>query len=447
MSVYLQIAWRNLVQSRRRTFLLGGALASVTFMLVVLMALSQGLSDTMVKAATTLSAGHVNVAGFYKDKPDSAAPLVTEADKVQALVKANTPGLVHIVDRQRGWSKIVSDTASLQAALTGLDIDAEHRLRDILRLAREDEYKDGGRPEVLGSIDAIKKPGTILIFASQARRLEVTVGDPLTLAMQTMKGHRNSIDVTVAAVARDIGMNSRWQTLMNKQQVLDLYQLKPDTVGAVFVYVEDIEEAPNVMRELYGKFEEAGWLLMKHRSEPFWMKFETVAGEDWVGQKLDLTTWDDEVSFLKWIVTGFDAITFFLIGLLLLIISVGIANTMWISVRERTGEVGTLRAIGMKRSQVLALFMTEAIMLALLASGLGAALGALVSASVHAAGIPVPSDAIRMIFMADTFQLVVRAADVAGAVLVFAAVTGIAALGPAIRAARLQPVTAIQRLD
>jgi ABC-type antimicrobial peptide transport system permease subunit len=49
--------------------------------------------------------------------------------------------------------------------------------------------------------------------------------------------------------------------------------------------------------------------------------------------------------------------------------------------------------------------------------------------------------------MADTFQLVVRAVDVAGAVLVFAAVTGVAALGPAIRAARLQPVTAIQRLD
>ncbi len=447
MSVYLQIAWRNLVQARRRTLLLGGALSAVTFMLVVLMALSQGLSATMVQAATSLAAGHVNVAGFYKDKPESAAPLVTDADKVMEVVKANTPGLVHMVDRQRGWAKIVSDTASLQSALTGLDIDAEHRLREIIRLAREDEYLDGGKPEVLGNLDDIKKPGHIMIFVSQAKRLEVTVGDPLTIAMQTMDGQRNSIDVTVAAIARDIGMNSRWQMLMSKGEILKLYKLKPGSAGAVFVYVEDIEQAPKVMSHLHGAFEEAGWRMMKHRSEPFWMKFEAVASEDWVGQKLDLTTWDDEVSFLKWIVTGFDAIAFFLTGLLLLIICVGIANTMWIAVRERTGEVGTLRAIGMRRGQVLTLFMTEAFMLALLASGLGALLGATVATAVHAAGVPVPSEAIRMIFMADTFQLVVKAGDLLGAVAVFSFVTGLAALGPAIRAARLEPVTAIHRLD
>lgn len=447
MTVYLQIAWRNLVQARRRTFLLGGALSAVTFLLVVLMALSQGLSVTMVRAATSLAAGHVNVAGFYKDKPESAAPLVTDADKVMELIKASTPNLVHMVDRQRGWAKIVSDTASLQSALTGLDIDAEHRLRDILHLAREDEYVEGGRAEVLGNLDDINKPGNIMIFVSQAKRLEVTVGDPLTLAMQTMDGMRNSIDVTVAAIARDIGMNSRWQMLMSKDEVLKLYKLKKGSVGAVFVYVDDIEQAPQVMRKLHGAFEEGGWRMMKHRSEPFWMKFEAVASEDWVGQKLDLTTWDDEVSFLKWIVTGFDAIAFFLIGLLLLIICVGIANTMWIAVRERTGEVGTLRAIGMKRGQVLMLFMTEAMLLALAASGLGALVGAVFAASVHAAEVPVPSEAIRMIFMADTFQLVVKAVDVIAAVAAFSLVTGLAALGPAIRAARLEPVTAIHRLD
>ncbi len=447
MTLYLRIALRNLAQSRRRTLLLGGALASVTFLLVVLMALSQGLSDTMIRAATTLSAGHVNVAGFYKDKPTSAAPLVTDAARVMEVVRAKTPGLVHMVDRHRGWAKVVSDTSSLQSALMGLDVDAEHRLQDVVRMAREDEYREEGRPEALGRLEALKGDRQILIFASQAKRLDVTVGDSLTIAMQTMDGYRNSIDVTVAAVARDIGMNSRWQMLLSKDTVRDLYRLKPGTAGAVFVYVEDIERAPEVMRTLHTALEGEGYRMMKHRSDPFWMKFDTVAGEDWVGQKLDLTTWDDEVSFLKWIVTGFDAITFCLIGLLLLIICVGIMNTMWIAVRERTGEVGTLRAIGMGRRQVMALFMTEAMSLALLASGAGALAGALASMAVDAAEISVPSDAVRMIFMADTFQLSVRAVDVLGAVLAFALVTGIAALGPAIRAARLQPVTAIQRLD
>ena len=445
--MYLSISMRNLLQSRRRSLLLGGALAGVTFLLVVLMGLSNGLSETMVRAATALSAGHVNVAGFYKDKPTSAAPLVTEADKVIEVVREKTPGLVHVIDRHRGWAKVVSPSGSLQSALYGVDIEQETLLGDVIRLAKESEYREGGRDEVLGRVDSLKEDATALLFTSQAKRLGVTVGDPLTVAMETMQGHRNSLDLHVGAVARDIGMNSRWQMLVSKGTVLDLYRLKPDTAGAVMVYVEDIATAPEVMRTLYAELEAAGWRMLKHRSSPFWAKFESVAGEDWVGQKLDLTTWDDEVSFLKWIVTGFDAITYFLIGLLLVIICVGIMNTLWIAVRERTGEVGTLRAIGMRRRQVLALFLTEAVLLALIACGLGATLGAAVSLAINAAQVPVPSEALQVIFMADTFHLSIHATEVVGAVLTFAVVTGLAALGPAVRAARLQPVTAIQRLD
>ena len=35
--------------------------------------------------------------------------------------------------------------------------------------------------------------------------------------------------------------------------------------------------------------------------------------------------------------------------MLLVIIAVGIMNTLWIAIRERTREIGTLRAIGMQR--------------------------------------------------------------------------------------------------
>ena len=42
-----------------------------------------------------------------------------------------------------------------------------------------------------------------------------------------------------------------------------------------------------------------------------------------------------------------------LIIVLLVIIAVGIMNTMWIAIRERTREIGTLRAIGMQRARVL----------------------------------------------------------------------------------------------
>ena len=79
------------------------------------------------------------------------------------------------------------------------------------------------------------------------------------------------------------------------------------------------------------------------------MKFETVNREDWTGQKLDVTTWEDEISFMTWTLTALQGLSFVLIVILIAIIVIGIMNTMWIAIRERTREIGTLRAIGMQR--------------------------------------------------------------------------------------------------
>ncbi len=61
-----------------------------------------------------------------------------------------------------------------------------------------------------------------------------------------------------------------------------------------------------------------------------------------------------------------DALTLALVGIAaisLVVAGVGIMNVMLVSVAERTGEVGLLRAVGVQSSQVLACFLTEAALL------------------------------------------------------------------------------------
>ncbi|MHB8879681.1 MAG: ABC transporter permease, partial [Myxococcaceae bacterium] len=70
----LLIAARSLLQHKRRTFLLGAAIAGVTALLVLLAGVSTGVHATMFESATTLMTGHVNVAGFYKVTAGMAAP-------------------------------------------------------------------------------------------------------------------------------------------------------------------------------------------------------------------------------------------------------------------------------------------------------------------------------------------------------------------------------------
>jgi putative ABC transport system permease protein len=213
------------------------------------------------------------------------------------------------------------------------------------------------------------------------------------------------------------------------------------------VYLDDPEQARQVMEDLHGAFVDAGYDVMDHTPSAFFMKFETIQGEDWLGQKVDLTTWNDEVGMMKWAINAIDAISFFLVLIMLVIIVIGIVNTMFIAVRERTNEIGTLRALGMQRRQVLRVFLLEAAVLGAGASLFGAALGAVVATLLNVLRIPLGVDALKAILMSDTLTLTVQPMQIGLAVVVFTVVTAIAAFWPAVRAARLLPVTAIHHAE
>lgn len=430
MRVLLLIAFRNLLGARRRTGLLSTAIGLVTMLLVLLLSLSSGIEDNLVDAATTMSGGHVNVGGFYKASAGSAAPVITEVPRIREIVAANTPGLDYVVDRNRGWGKLVSPTGAIQVGISGLDIAEEARFVDHLQVTSGDARR-------------LAEPTSVLLFENQAERLEVGVGDVLTIQTETLGGNTNTIDVTIVAIAKDVGLLSSFSVFTPKATIYELYRLPADSSGAVWVYLEDIGDADAAMRHLREVFAAEGYEVMDHVPAPFWMKFEGVQGEDWTGQKIDITTWRDEVSMLTWVITAFDTVTWFLVAILVAIIAVGIMNTMWNAVRERTREVGTMRAIGMRRGRVAALFLVEAVLLGLFATLSGALLGSVVAIALDAAEIVVPVEAMAAILLSDQLNLSVHAFDVLSAVVVLTGLTAISALWPAIRASRLQPVTAI----
>src|SRR5262245_40563673 len=167
--VDLTIAFRSLVQHRRRTAFLGTAIAAVTALLVLLTGLSTGVRETMIDTATTLSTGHVNVGGFFKVTAGQAAPVVTDYEKVMAAARQAVPEMAFAVHRGRGWAKVISDTGAMQLGITGIDIKSEPAFASVLRIAS-------------GKLEDLAQPGTILIFDSQAEKLGVKIGDALTIS-------------------------------------------------------------------------------------------------------------------------------------------------------------------------------------------------------------------------------------------------------------------------
>lgn len=447
MGTLLGISFRNLIQSRRRTTLVGVAIAGVTFLLTLLLSLSRGIQDNMIEAATTISSGHVTVAGFFRPTTTSASAILTGRAALRKVVEENTPDLDYLVERHRGWGKIISEQGAVQVGLTGLDAAREDRLFENLSLAKESEYRDGGRDEVLGDARDVAGDGTVILFAGQARQLGVTVGDTLTIKTETLEGQSNTADVRVVAVARDLGLLSGFAVFVPTSLVLDLYRYNDDTTGAFWIYLRDVDGAEEAMGRLREALADAGYTLRDHESEPFFFKITRVRAEDWIGQQVDVTVWKDEVSFLTWILTGFNALTVFLTTLLVGVIAVGIMNAMWTAVRERTREVGTMRAIGLSRGRVLALFLLEAGLLGLLSTTAGATLGAAVALGVDLAGVRVPSQAVQAILLSDTLHLGLSPLYLLGTVAFLTFLTATSALWPSLKAASLTPVRALQHVE
>jgi ABC-type lipoprotein release transport system permease subunit len=426
-----RIAARSLLQHGRRTFFLALAIAGVTALLILLNALSAGVQEAMMRAATTLTTGHLNVGGFFKVTSSAGGPIVTEYDKVMDAVREDVPEMETMVHRGRGWAKLISDLGSTQAGITGIEIDKEPSFREVVQV-------------VSGRIEDLAQPNTMLVFESQVEKLKVEVGDAVTISGQTPQGTANTIDCRVVAIAKDMGLLSKFGVFVPVGTTRSLYQLRADTTGAVHVYLKPqyVSQVGDIAARLRVQLEKRGWAIMDPDAKPFWMKFQSVSREDWTGQRLDVTSWEDETSFLSWTLTVINGLTVVLLAILLAIVVTGIMNTMWIAIRERTREIGTLRAIGMQRGGVLRMFLYESLLLGIAGSSVGAALGALVAAAINAARIEVPLS-VQLFLMSDRVNLSVHGAGLAGAALFIALVTTLAALYPAHRAARLRPVSAM----
>ncbi len=445
MITLLEIAYRNLLQARRRTLLLGSAIALVACLFLVLRAVSASISERMIESATTLSAGHVNVGGFFKTRRKAANPILAQRDEIRRITRELVPEAVSIIDRHRGWGRLISPASSINIGINGIVPEEEQRFFQSLRLAAESEYKKDGSEQRLGRFADLAQPNTAILFAAQAKKLEVQVGDSLTFVTEASGGQSNTVDLRIVAIASDIGFMSNWSIFVPRQTVLDLYKVGPDTTGVVMVYLASPAQAEAVMARLREGFPKKGFAVLDHDPNPFFFKFDKIAGEDWLGQKLDLTIWSDEISFVLWITKTLDMLAFFVIAVLATIIVGGLMNSMWMSVRERTKEIGTMRAIGAPKSFVINMFVLEALLLGFLSSAIGLFIGGSLLSLLNKLQLPISNDGIRLFLMANTLAFSLHISQFVLTLLLFTAVTGLAALYPALKAARMRPVEALMQ--
>lgn len=136
------------------------------------------------------------------------------------------------------------------------------------------------------------------------------------------------------------------------------------------------------------------------------------------------------ISVLQGIVTVF--------GLIAIVASVfGVVNTMYISVLQRTREIGLMKALGMHQRDILKLFLFEASLLGLIGGLVGCVLGLLLGAALN----PVIS---KQLNIGSERLLIFEPTQLVGLVVALALIAALAGYLPARKAARLDPISALR---
>jgi ABC-type lipoprotein release transport system permease subunit len=101
------------------------------------------------------------------------------------------------------------------------------------------------------------------------------------------------------------------------------------------------------------------------------IKLANMTRTRWRGPWLDVRTMYETADFILAFETALFIVALVAVLILFFIILIGVLNTLRMTIRERTREIGTVRAIGMQKSDVKYLFITETVLLTALACAAG----------------------------------------------------------------------------
>jgi putative ABC transport system permease protein len=171
------------------------------------------------------------------------------------------------------------------------------------------------------------------------------------------------------------------------------------------------------------------------RAEEVAAQLRTVLGQDF-----EVHVWLDIVTFFKDVMFNQNFMLTLIATVFMVLMLLGIANTMLMAVLDRTREIGTMMAVGVRRGKIVQLFLMEAAVIGALGGSVGGVVGALFVGWLNQRGITITLPTSTVPFVIRPY---VTPAYLAGVVALAAAGAVVFAIYPAWRASRMRPVQAL----
>lgn len=339
----LRISWKNVFRSRRRSTLNVVALAVGFTVMLVGLAWVEGYHAHVYTALRDFETGEAQV--LHEDYRNQAGRLpldltIPEADGLAAALRGRSE-IAEVAARIDFSATIGTRRAQLRLVSRGVEPARERRVTVLADYIQEGDYLTEGAAAM-----------EVLLGRPVADRLGLSVGDTLSFQAVDRHGAVNLTDARLAGIF-----------FFGYPPVDDTIVFTTRTAAADFLRLGSA-----VSRLVLSAAEDASPEAALEAAR------EVLASSTGPSPGLAAYSWR---AFVEAAVTAIETDVFFFrltLGVLFFLILVGIVNSMSMSILERTGEIGTLRAIGMRRGTVLRLLLAEGAALGLIGIAVGVVL-------------------------------------------------------------------------
>ncbi|HOE07529.1 MAG TPA: FtsX-like permease family protein [Treponemataceae bacterium] len=428
------LAFRNLSRQKKRSFLLGGAVAFGFFIVTIVDALAAGSIRNFSEQFAFLFGGNVHVVGAEKN--GEKVVNVTRDDAMLREVLAES-GINYQFDSKRTitYGTMIFEGKKAQTNIFGCDFEKETYFEKIMTLTN-------------GSWDNVSNPKSIILSESVAKDLKIEVGDSLLVQLNTISGQATFGEFTLAAVSKDVSLIGSIAAYCHIQYLNELSGLAPDEFYIYSIMLNEQAEQDRAAQILEGLIAKRAPVtnrleaLKTHPANPITGINKQLEETEWEGTKYLVQTFNDEVPQIKQILGTVQYVSLGILVGLFLIVMIGISNTYKMVIYERIKEIGTMRAIGMKKKDAGRIFMWESVLLSVFGS-LAGFIAAVIGMSVLSL-FTFTNEALTMFLQNGHWTYVLSPGSVIVKLIVIIVLTMIAVSGSAKSAAKMNPADALR---
>jgi len=399
----MRIAWRNLWRNSRRTGITIVAMSLSTAVLIITYALMLGMMVQMEHSVTDVTVGQVQVhhRNYLKERS-----LYDTVDGWENILETARRDGIAAAPRAFGFGLLSSGNKSAGVQFWGVDPASEQQIGDMAKNLLKGTYLSG-RPSM-----------GVVLGRKLARTLHADVGTELVAVVQASDGSLGNELFHVRGILKSVGEN-----LDRSVAIIDR-----EDFASLFVLPDQYHEIALNSRGQLSPDEVAA-------------KIRSSAGSN------EVRTWRQILPGVSDMLNTSSGATMIFLVIFFLAAGLGVLNTLLMATYERIPEFGLLKAIGTSPWRILRDVSAEALVLGILSSILGGIIGTIVS--LYFQYFPIDLSAFGEGF--NTSGVVISAQwgalltlrGIIWPIVIMWLVSVLAALYPAAKAARLDPVRAL----